>query len=128
MDSSKKHRHSTQILPGNSICDSSHILPVAEPLQHDYPEVNQLLQNYALFHEGGNIRFVDQGHGALIAAVREGRKTPEEKFLLVSNLDIAHPHKIKLELSGIRQKNRNCLLREMIHDGKIFLEAICSMR
>ncbi len=86
-------------------------------------KVNQLLQNHALFHEGGNIRFVDQGHGALMAAVREGRKTPEEKFLLISNLDIGHPHKIKLELSGIRQKNRNCLLHEMIKDEKVELES-----
>jgi len=86
-------------------------------------KVNRLLQNHALFHEGGNIRFVDQGHGALMAAVREGRKTPEEKFLLVSNLDTGHPHKIKLELSGIRQKNRNCLLHEMIKDETFEMES-----
>jgi len=84
--------------------------------------VNQLLQNHALFHEGGNIRFVDQGHGALMAAVREGRKSPAEKFLLVANLDIGHPHKIKLDMSGIRYKNRNCLLHEMIKDEKLELE------
>ena len=69
-------------------------------------KVNQLLQNHALFHEGGNIRFMDQGHGAVMAALREGRKTPEEKFLLVSNLDIGHPHKIKLDLSGVRQEKQ----------------------
>jgi hypothetical protein len=86
-------------------------------------KVNQLLQNHALFHEGGNIRFVDQGHGALMAAVREGRKTPAEKFLLVSNLDICHPHILKLDLSGIRQKNRNCLLHEIIKDEKVELKS-----
>lgn len=85
-------------------------------------KVNRLLQNHDLFHEGGNIRFVDQGHGALMAAVREGRQTPEEKFLLISNLDIGHPHKIELKLSDIREKNRDCLLHEMIEDEKVGIE------
>jgi len=86
-------------------------------------KVNRILQDYALFHEGGNLRFVDQGHGALMVAVREGRKTPEEKFLLVSNLDIAHTHKMRLDLSGVRQDNRNCRLHEMIKDEKTRLES-----
>ena len=86
-------------------------------------KVNQILQDYALFHEGGNIRFVDQGHGALMVAIREGRQTPEEKFLLVSNLDIAHTHKMRLDLSGVRQDNRNCRLHEMIKDEKTRLES-----
>lgn len=86
-------------------------------------KVNQLLQNHALFHEGGNIRFVDQGHGALMAAVREGRKRPGEKFLLVANLDIGHPHSIKLDLSGVRQANQRCLLHERIKGGTLVLES-----
>jgi hypothetical protein len=85
-------------------------------------KVNRLLHNHALFHEGGNIRFVDRGHGALMAAVREGGKTPEEKFLLISNLDIGHPHKIELKVSDIREKNGDCLLHEMIKDEKVGIE------
>jgi len=82
-------------------------------------KVNQLLQNYALFHEGGNIRFVDQGHGAMIAAVREDRKNPAEKFLLISNLDTTHPYEIKIPLSDIRQGEKTFWLQEMIHGEKI---------
>jgi hypothetical protein len=85
-------------------------------------KVNRLLEDHALFHEGGNIRFVDQGHGALMAALREGRKRPGERFLLVSNLDSGHPYKIKLDLSGIRPDKGSCLLHEMIHGGKVLLE------
>ncbi|MGA2501329.1 MAG: alpha-amylase family glycosyl hydrolase, partial [Tepidisphaeraceae bacterium] len=85
-------------------------------------KVNRLLQHYALFHEGGNIRFVDRGHGALMAAVRIGRKTPEEKFLLVSNLDTGHAHKLAIDLSGVRQDNASCRLHEMIADVKTTLE------
>lgn len=86
-------------------------------------KVNQLLQNHPLFHEGGNIRFVDQGHGALMAAVRESRKAPSEKFLLISNLDTGHPHTITLDLSVIREGNRSCLLHEMIKDETVTLES-----
>ena len=85
-------------------------------------KVNQLLQDYALFHEGGNIRFVDHGHGALMAAVRGGRKKPQEEFLLVANLDIAHAHGTTLDLSGVRRGNRACQLHEMIGDENIALE------
>jgi len=86
-------------------------------------KVNQLLQNHALFHEGGNIRFVDRGHGAIVAAVREGRTTAGEKFLLIANLDTGHAHTIKMELSDMRQENRNCMLHEMIKDEKFEMES-----
>ena len=86
-------------------------------------KVNQLLQNHDLFHEGGNVRFVDKGHGAIIAAVREGRKNPEEKFLLISNLDTTHPHTIKLDISGISQANEPCCLHELMAEKKILLES-----
>jgi hypothetical protein len=85
-------------------------------------QVNGLLQNHALFHEGGNIRFVDQGHGALLAALRQGRKNPEERFLLVSNLDIGHTYQISLPLDGIRPEGGKCLLHEMIRDERVTLE------
>ena len=84
-------------------------------------KINQILRNYTLFHEGGNIRFVDQGHGALIAAIREGRKNPKEKFLMVSNLDTVHPYPIKLDLSGVRQDMACCRLHEMITDDTFML-------
>jgi len=85
-------------------------------------KVNQILHNHALFHEGGNIRFVDQGHGALVAAVREDSKNSKEKFLLVSNLDTVNPYKMKLPLSDIRQEKKSCWLHEMIKDEKIIPE------
>jgi hypothetical protein len=86
-------------------------------------KINGFLQDHELFHEGGNIRFVDRGHGALMAAVRQGLKKPEEKFLLVANLDIGRPHKITLDLSGIRENDRGCLLHEVIGDGTVALES-----
>ena len=84
--------------------------------------VNQLLHNYTLFHEIGNITFVDQGHGALLAAIRQGRKNSQEKFLLISNLDIANPHKITLPFFDIEPEEKSCSLHEMIHGDHIFLE------
>jgi Glycogen debranching enzyme, glucanotransferase domain len=85
-------------------------------------KVNQLLQDHALFHEGGNIRFVDQGHGAVVAAVREARRKPEERFLLVANLDSGHQHKIRLDLASVRQGDRIYRLHEMIRDEYITLD------
>jgi len=86
-------------------------------------KVNRLLQNHYLFHEGGNMRFVDQGHGAVIAVIREGRKNPDEKFLLMSNLDATNPHKIKVDISSIKQVNETCCLHELITDKTILPES-----
>ncbi len=85
-------------------------------------KVNNLLHNYALFHEGGNIRFVDQGHGALIAAIREGRKNPKEKFLLVSNLDTVNTYQITFPLSDMLLQKGSCRLQEMIKGETFLLE------
>lgn len=85
-------------------------------------KVNALLENFSLFHEGGNLRFVDQGHGALIAAVREGRKSPGEKFLLVSNLDTAHSYKLRLSLLDLQPEKKRCRLHEMIQGDRILLD------
>jgi hypothetical protein len=80
--------------------------------------INRILQDYDLFHEGGNIRFVDQGHGAIIAAIREGRKKPEEKFLLVSNLDTVKAYDMEWSLSDILQEKQRYRLNELIQDKK----------
>ncbi len=99
---------------------------VSFPAPHRYDvlirKINTLLHKYSLFHEGGNIRFVDQGHGALIAAVREGRKNPREKFLLISNLDTANAYKIKLPLSDMLLQKDRCRLQEMIRGESLVLE------
>jgi hypothetical protein len=87
-------------------------------------KVNQLLDTCTLFHEAGNIRFVDQGHGALIVAIRQGLKHLQEKFLLVSNLDIANSHKITIPFSDIEQEKRSCWLQEVMHDDNIFVEGV----
>ncbi len=65
---------------------------------------------------------MDQGHGALIAAVREGRKNPREKFLLISNLDTANAYKIKLPLSDMLLQKDRCRLQEMIRGESLVLE------
>ncbi|MDA8123580.1 MAG: alpha-amylase family glycosyl hydrolase [Deltaproteobacteria bacterium] len=85
-------------------------------------KVNRLLADHALFQEGGNIRFVDQGHGAVLAALREGCKRPEERFLLLANLDTTNPYQMKLDLSGIRPRDGSCLLREMLQGEEIALK------
>ncbi len=83
--------------------------------------INQLLERHALFHEAGNIRFVDQGHGALMAAVRVCRKTPGERFLLVSNLDAGGSHSISLDLGSVVQAGQPCRLQEMMSETTVIL-------
>jgi starch synthase (maltosyl-transferring) len=85
-------------------------------------KINHLLGAYALFHESCNIRFVDRGHGAIIAAVREGTKNPDEKFLLVSNLDTTQSYRISLDLAGMKPIRTACHLHEMLSDTELVVE------
>ena len=85
-------------------------------------KINQILQQYAVFHEGGTIRFLDGQHGALLVAIREGRRNPGEKFLLVSNLDTANLYPITLDLSEVRQGRGDCRLHEEMTGDRILLE------
>ncbi len=90
--------------------------PMPNRFNDEIRKINRLHQTYALFHEGGNIRFIDEGHGAVLAAVRQGRSCPGEQFLLVANLDTSHPYKISLDLSGILRKGT--VLHELVHEDR----------
>lgn len=95
------------------------VFPAPDRFSRAIAQVNGLLRDHSLFHEGGNLRFVDRGHGALLAAVREGRKEPAERFLLIANLDTAHAHGIELLRAEIAKGCGAPVLREMLGGGRL---------
>lgn len=82
-------------------------------------KINLLLENHALFHAGGNLRFVDNKHGAVLAAVREEGKRGGERFLLVANMDIRNTHRMTVDLTGLRARNKGLLLTDALTGKKI---------
>ena len=51
-----------------------------------------------VFHRPGNLRFVDDNHEAVLAAVRLAPGTMTPRYLVATNLDIFHEQRVRLNL------------------------------
>jgi len=63
--------------------------------------VNAILADYPAFRRGGNCRFVDDGHPAIIAAFRRDAGTQALGFLVVCNFDTRSPQRIAVDLTPV---------------------------
>jgi len=61
--------------------------------------VNSILAAHPAFRRGGNCRFVDGGHPAVIAAFRQGAGTEALGFLVACNFDTRSPQRITIDLA-----------------------------
>jgi len=70
----------------------------------DYSEfiasVNRLLGEYPVLQRGGNLRFVDEEHGAVMGAYRYSETGDEDEFLLFANMDISNPYEVWFDMDG----------------------------
>lgn len=70
--------------------------PENAALRDKFRRINELHAASPVFHEAGNLRFVDGDHGAILAALRWHG---EERFLLLSNLDPHGTHTLVISRS-----------------------------
>ncbi len=63
--------------------------------------INQLHASEPVFHQTGNLRFVDGDHPAVVAALREDTELPGRYFLVVANLDVQRHQTVSLH--GLEQ-------------------------
>jgi hypothetical protein len=62
-------------------------------------DVNRILAESPVFHQDGNIEFVDSDHGAVLGAFRRFDKGHDKGYLIFTNLDIHNSYSIKVDLS-----------------------------
>lgn len=71
---------------------------------HDFREnlkkINDILANEPAFHRAGNLRFVDGGNDAILAAYRKG-ESGENSWLVFANFDIYNKRRLTVPLDGI---------------------------
>ncbi len=60
--------------------------------------LNRISEDEPVLHEAGNITFVDQDHGAVLAAVRASQANNQALLCLI-NLDIQQPQEIEIKLN-----------------------------
>lgn len=90
------------------------IFPSPNAYNNVVGKINALHERYPLFHEGGNIRFVDEDHGAVLAALRHSREGDGKRFLVMANLDIKNPHTLKIDLSEVIGERKRLALMDAI--------------
>lgn len=68
---------------------------------HDFSSfiaaINRLLDRHRVFQRGGNLRFVDDEHDAVMAAYRTDPGKKDGDFLVLANLDIYHQQTIEID-------------------------------
>jgi hypothetical protein len=98
-------------------------------------KINTLHEQHSLFHQGGNIRFIDNRHGAVLACIRDD-KFGKERFILVANMDTTGHHQLTLDVSNLAIFGNEVKLEEIftkevsvLRDDKlnIFIEP-CGIR
>lgn len=62
--------------------------------------INRIMDEHPVFHRGGNLRFVDDGHEAILAAWRGEPQPGQRSFLILANLDIYHEQQLVIDLAG----------------------------
>ncbi|OGJ93761.1 MAG: hypothetical protein A2350_08555 [Candidatus Raymondbacteria bacterium RifOxyB12_full_50_8] len=81
-------------------------------------KINTLHASYALFHQTGNLEFVDNCHGAIIAALRRDLRPGKDCFLLCANLDTANAYSLAIETASWKRAGKGPVLHEMMDGGR----------
>jgi hypothetical protein len=75
--------------------------------------INRILEESPVFHNDGNIEFIDGDHGAVLGAFRRIVNEHDKGYLIFANLDVHNGYSIKVDLSSlivnkdaIRMENR----------------------
>lgn len=78
--------------------------------------INEVHEHSAVFHQGGNLAFIDGGHGAVMAVVRRAAEPGGDIYLCAANLDTTGTHTIWISCDEYRQPGRALVLNDLIHD------------
>ncbi|MDI1289396.1 MAG: hypothetical protein PSX37_05520 [bacterium] len=76
--------------------------------------INAILAEYPAFRRGGNCRFIDGGHPAILAAFRRDGGPRATGFLVVCNFDIHDRQHIVIDLSTVLGKAGPYSCRELL--------------
>jgi starch synthase (maltosyl-transferring) len=61
-------------------------------------EINRIMAEHRVFRGNGNMRFIDDGHDAIIAAYRFDPQNMSHEFIVLANFDTEHRQHILLDL------------------------------
>jgi hypothetical protein len=69
--------------------------------EKEITELNQLMSDHPVLRQGGNLSFIDHGHGAILGAYRHSHEAGQPHLLVLINMDLHHQQSISLSLDGV---------------------------
>ena len=81
--------------------------------------INRILEEYDCLHRGGNLQFVDDSHGAIIAAYRSCDDITTRGLLLLANMDTTRFHSVDIDLEQVTGQ-KETLLQDIHYLGQPF--------
>jgi Glycogen debranching enzyme, glucanotransferase domain len=63
-------------------------------------DINRVLIESPVFHQDGNLEFIDNGHGAVLGALRRSNNEMDKGYLIFANLDVHNGYHLRVDLSS----------------------------
>jgi len=76
--------------------------------------INHILTESSVFHQVGNVKFIDNNHGAVLGALRHTDKATDKSYLVFANLDIHNGYSLQVDLSAFITNANSILLEDRI--------------
>ncbi|HYA14462.1 MAG TPA: alpha-amylase family glycosyl hydrolase [Syntrophales bacterium] len=87
-------------------------------ISHGIRNINRVLSESSVFHQDGNLEFIDGNHGAVLGALRrpdkESDKENDKGYLIFANLDINNSYSLQVDLSSLVKKETKLKLEDRI--------------
>jgi glycosidase len=76
--------------------------------------INRVLTESPLFHQDGNLEFIDNDHGAVLGAFRRPDRESDKGYLIFANLDVNTAYHLQLDLSSFIKNTRSIQMCDKI--------------
>lgn len=77
--------------------------------------INRVLASSPIFHQPGNIDWIDNRHGAVLGALRRADKESIQGYLIFANLDTQNPYSLVVDLSSLIKEKESLWLEDCIN-------------
>jgi hypothetical protein len=76
--------------------------------------INRVLTESSVFHQDGNLEFIDNGHGAVLGALRRLDRESDEGYLIFANLDVHNGYHLQVDLSSFLKNTKQIQMEDRI--------------
>jgi Glycogen debranching enzyme, glucanotransferase domain len=76
--------------------------------------INRVLTESPVFHQDGNLEFIDNDHGAVLGALRRLDKEMDKGYLIFANLGVNDGYHLQINLSSCMKNTRRIQMEDVI--------------